>query len=97
MNVVTDKFKAMTVKVNYYHCIEVITICAFPVIQIVGSVVFAAGSNFKSVRVTIIPLLQASDVASSVLAGKQRVLSGSLLTSPPSWVSENVDIGRPIG
>lgn len=87
----------MTMKVNYYHSIEVITICAFPIIQIVSSVVFAAGGNFKSVRITVVPLLQASDVASGVLAGEQRVLPGSLLASAPSGVSENVDIGRPIG
>ena len=45
-----------------YHCIEVEAINSFPSIQIIGSIVFAASSNLKPVRATIIALLQASDI-----------------------------------
>lgn len=80
-----------------YHCIEVEAIHSFPIIQVIRSVVFAAGCNLKPVGVFVFTLLQASDIARCIFAREQWILSWSLLASTPSGIPEYVHIWGPIG
>jgi len=72
-----------------------VTITPFPVIQIIGGVMFTASSNLKFIWVSIISLLQSFNIKWSILAWEQRVLPWSFLASPPSGVSKYVYIWWP--
>lgn len=83
-------------RMNFYHSIEGVTLNSFPVVDIVSSVMLAASGDLELHRIINI-VLQALHKSNSVLASKQRILARRLLSSPPPWVAENVDVWTPEG
>lgn len=67
---------------------------AFPVIKIVGGVVFATGGNLETVAGAV--ALESPDIVGGVLSGHRGVLAGSFLASSPPWITEDVHVRAPV-
>ena len=83
-----------------YASIEAKAIHALPIVQIVSGEVFATGGGLKvAPQLAAVEgvSLEASDVGNCVAGSEERVFAGCLLSSAPSRVSEDVDIGSPEG
>lgn len=89
-----------------HHSIESISGEVLPLLQIISSVVLAAGrKHHLSVRslsssifvIGVMLPLKPFDVFDGVGGGEHGVLAGGLLAAAPPGVAEDVDVGRPEG
>lgn len=81
-----------------YHCVELVPSLPLPVLQIVGSEMLATGRHLQpSLQLPSFEgvALQSPDIGDCILANRIRVLSGRLLPSAPSRISEDVYVWRP--
>src|SRR6516164_834403 len=58
------------------------------------SVVLGRGDHLEVLRIIA---LQAGHKGDAQLRGQEGILTVGFLASPPTWVAENVDVGRPEG
>lgn len=79
---------------HVYLGVEMEAIDASPVIQIIGSVVFAASGDLQLVSLW---LLEAPNVADCVLPSQNWILTRSLLPTAPPWVPKYVHVWAPVG
>lgn len=90
----------MQSEVVNYASVEEKAIHALPIVKIVSREVFATGGGLK-VAPQLASMkgvsLEASDVGNCVARSEERVFAGCLLSSAPSRVPEDVNIGSPEG